>query len=223
MLGCINGASSWALMCHAGRCVHVCCLAVVLPGFFLKAPGQVAPCPQGEFKSGTAACTKCPLPGTTTSQPASTHRDNCTGGYMGSTVRVEALSKLACLRSNLDCQFRSPRMTLQHRVWLSDTLRVHVLQLTACLTHSLTPDPCTLCRAAPGLLCSWHGVGCHHSSSSSLPTVLLVPRQPPSQQVRPSQPIATQHSRQHSQALPRWYTGKGAPWPGRRNSCRAVL
>jgi hypothetical protein len=54
--------------------------SVVPEGYYLKAPGQVAPCPKGEYKSGfaeAAACAKC-ASGATTQGVASTHKDNCT-------------------------------------------------------------------------------------------------------------------------------------------------
>jgi hypothetical protein len=53
---------------------------VVPEGYFLKAPGQVAPCPKGEYKSGFAeapSCDKCAA-GVTTQGVASSHKDNCT-------------------------------------------------------------------------------------------------------------------------------------------------
>lgn len=53
--------------------------AVVPPGYFLKGPGQVAPCPAGEWKSGVGAaanCVKCAF-GVTTASIASTSADAC--------------------------------------------------------------------------------------------------------------------------------------------------
>lgn len=52
---------------------------IVPAGYYLKAPGQVAPCPQGEYKEGlgTAAnCTKCAF-GVTTPTEAAVHRNSC--------------------------------------------------------------------------------------------------------------------------------------------------
>lgn len=54
-------------------------LAVVPPGYYLKAPGQVAPCPQGEYKEGIgmdANCTQCAF-GVTTPSEASVSERNC--------------------------------------------------------------------------------------------------------------------------------------------------
>jgi len=54
-------------------------LAVVPAGYYLKAPGQVAPCPQGEWKAGigpSANCTKCEF-GVTTPHEASTSESEC--------------------------------------------------------------------------------------------------------------------------------------------------
>ena len=53
--------------------------AVVPPGYYLKAPGQVAACPQGEYKSGTLAagnCNKCAV-GVTTAGVAATAASSC--------------------------------------------------------------------------------------------------------------------------------------------------
>ena len=58
-------------------CVYV---AVVPAGYYLKSPGQAAPCPKGEWKSGVGAdgnCTKCAF-GVTTESVASTSELNCT-------------------------------------------------------------------------------------------------------------------------------------------------
>lgn len=55
------------------------CGAVVPPGYYLKSPGQVAPCPQGEWKAdigASANCTKCAA-GVTTPQVASTSEAEC--------------------------------------------------------------------------------------------------------------------------------------------------
>lgn len=48
-------------------------------GFYLKGPGQVAPCPKGEWKAGTgagASCTKCAV-GVSTKSEASTAETDC--------------------------------------------------------------------------------------------------------------------------------------------------
>ena len=53
--------------------------ADVPPGYYLKGPGQVAPCPKGEYKSGydaVAACSKC-AEGVTTLAEASTNQAAC--------------------------------------------------------------------------------------------------------------------------------------------------
>jgi hypothetical protein len=41
------------------RCVSVVCCAVVPAGYYLKTPGQVAPCPVGEWKAGVGASGNC--------------------------------------------------------------------------------------------------------------------------------------------------------------------
>ena len=54
-------------------------LTDVPPGFYLKGPGQVSPCPKGEYKSGydaVAACSKC-AEGVTTLAEASTNQAAC--------------------------------------------------------------------------------------------------------------------------------------------------
>ena len=53
---------------------------MVPEGYYLKGPGQVAPCPKGEYKSGFEAlpsCTKC-VAGVTTTGEASTSSAACT-------------------------------------------------------------------------------------------------------------------------------------------------
>jgi hypothetical protein len=52
---------------------------VVPAGYFLKSPGQVAPCPKGEYKSGTgtvANCTRCAT-GVSTENEGSDGEDKC--------------------------------------------------------------------------------------------------------------------------------------------------
>lgn len=56
------------------------CFAVVPAGYYLKSPGQAAPCPMGEWKSGegpSGNCTKCAF-GVTTLTEGSTAESNCT-------------------------------------------------------------------------------------------------------------------------------------------------
>lgn len=55
------------------------CFAVVPEGFYVKGPGQVAPCPFGEYKQGFAAapsCTKC-AKGVSTTNVGSTSEAAC--------------------------------------------------------------------------------------------------------------------------------------------------
>lgn len=62
------------------RCFAVAAAAVVPAGFYLKAPGQVAPCPRGEYKPDqgiNANCTKC-ADGVMTPAEGATSADNCT-------------------------------------------------------------------------------------------------------------------------------------------------
>jgi len=65
---------------------------VVPAGYYLKAPGQIAPCPKGEWKSGIGSngnCTKCAF-GVTTAAEGSTTIDACTivvAGYYPLTVQ----------------------------------------------------------------------------------------------------------------------------------------
>lgn len=75
---------------------------VIPAGYYLKGPGQVAPCPKGEWKSGvglSANCTKCAF-GVTTLAEASTSIDNCTivvPGYFAAAVSNGIVtSTLAC-------------------------------------------------------------------------------------------------------------------------------
>jgi hypothetical protein len=78
------------------------CPAVVPAGYYLKGPGQIAPCPKGEWKSGTGTngnCTKCAF-GVTTSAEASISIDNCTivvqGYYAAAVSNGIVTSTLAC-------------------------------------------------------------------------------------------------------------------------------
>ena len=62
-------------------------VAVIPAGMYLKAPGQVAPCPRGEWKEGVGIngnCTKCSW-GVTTAKEGSTSPDDGKGkaGLMG--------------------------------------------------------------------------------------------------------------------------------------------
>jgi hypothetical protein len=64
--------------------------AVVGPGYYLKGPGQVAPCPRGEWKAGIGSdgnCTRCAL-GVTTLDIAASSELNCTSGSFAHSVRV---------------------------------------------------------------------------------------------------------------------------------------
>jgi hypothetical protein len=78
------------------RCVFVCVSAVVPPGSYLKSPGQVAPCPKGEYKEGTGPsgnCTKCAF-GVTTTAEGSISVDNCTivvAGYYAAAVTANGI------------------------------------------------------------------------------------------------------------------------------------
>jgi hypothetical protein len=65
---------------HVLRLLH----AVVPEGFYLKGPGQVAPCVRGTFKSGflpAAECTPCGR-GVLTPREGSTSAANCTGVWL---------------------------------------------------------------------------------------------------------------------------------------------
>jgi hypothetical protein len=74
--------------CTRPYCTTTHCVFVVTPppavppGFYLKSPGQVAPCPKGEWKSGTASsgnCIKCARGVTTLSEGSESEAD-CKGG-----------------------------------------------------------------------------------------------------------------------------------------------
>lgn len=68
-------------------------LAVVPAGWYLKAPGQVAPCPKGEWKATEGIfgnCTKCAF-GVTTVREGSTNETECTlvvEGRFAKTIRA---------------------------------------------------------------------------------------------------------------------------------------
>jgi hypothetical protein len=88
---------------HAPHSTHCstcrCCVAVVPPGFYLKSPGQVAPCPQGEWKADVGAsanCTKCATTGVITPQVASTSEAECNSKCAPVLPRHPCLSSKAC-------------------------------------------------------------------------------------------------------------------------------
>jgi hypothetical protein len=88
----------------AGACVCVfdpilLSTAVVPAGYYLKAPGQVAACPQGEYKEGLATganCTKCAF-GVTTAGEGSTSRWNCTSESAAAAAAVASTACCCCL------------------------------------------------------------------------------------------------------------------------------
>lgn len=71
---------------------------IVPAGYYLKAPGQVAPCPRGEWKAGigiSANCTKCAF-GVTTTNEASTSEAECkllVPGYYAAEVAADGIVK----------------------------------------------------------------------------------------------------------------------------------
>lgn len=68
-----------ALVLEKGTDGVLCCRAVVPEGYYLKGPGQVAPCPMGEYKSGFGAassCVKCAT-GVTTNSVGSSSEAAC--------------------------------------------------------------------------------------------------------------------------------------------------
>lgn len=65
-------------------------------GYFLRGPGIVAACPQGEYKTGSggaAGCSKCPF-GVTTRKEASASIAACTGGFQGRVYRYACMVQL---------------------------------------------------------------------------------------------------------------------------------
>lgn len=81
------------------------CFAVVPEGFYVKGPGQVAPCPLGEYKQGFAAapsCTKC-AKGVSTSAVGSSSEVSCTviqPGFYPATMQGSIVkSTLQCPQS----------------------------------------------------------------------------------------------------------------------------
>lgn len=88
----------------------VCVLAVVPPGYFLKGPGQVAPCPQGEWKAGIGTdgnCTRCAM-GVTTEGPAATSESNCTilaPGYYAKSMRDGIVTEVAICPQSYYCRW----------------------------------------------------------------------------------------------------------------------
>jgi len=86
---------------------------VVPEGFYLKGPGQVAPCPKGEFKSGvgpTASCTKCAY-GVTTRAVGSTSEANCTvllPSYFAEVMRSGAIKSAKTCPQSVVCAGGEP-------------------------------------------------------------------------------------------------------------------
>jgi hypothetical protein len=71
---CLRLLTWTAVLCHR------CRLAVVPEGYFLKSPGQTAPCSRGEWKAGfgiVASCTRC-SEGVTTPAEGATAEAACT-------------------------------------------------------------------------------------------------------------------------------------------------
>lgn len=83
-------ASRRDALCVLSLLLRLCYPHTVVPaGHYLKAPGQVAPCPQGEWKAGASAnssCTKC-ASGVNTPTEGSTSADACTGWLGGGCRR----------------------------------------------------------------------------------------------------------------------------------------
>lgn len=74
----LNCVKSEFIVLHAVL-LSIRCHAVVPEGYYLKMPGQVAPCLRAEYKSGFAeapSCTKC-VNGATTLDVASVSEANC--------------------------------------------------------------------------------------------------------------------------------------------------
>lgn len=89
---CVPCAPGYITNGATGSTVATAC--VVPAGYFLKAPGQVAPCPMGEYKETTGAttsCTKCPAGVTTNVTGATNHTacDQLVAGYYASTIDAD--------------------------------------------------------------------------------------------------------------------------------------
>lgn len=88
---------------------------IIPAGYYLKAPGQVAPCPRGEWKAGegpSGNCTKCAF-GVTTKLEGSTLEQNCTdvvpGRYASAISGVIVQSTQICPQKYY-CQGGTPAM-----------------------------------------------------------------------------------------------------------------
>lgn len=92
-------------------------------GYYLKGPGQIAPCPKGEYKAGIGTngnCTKCAF-GVTTIAEASISVDNCTivvaGYYAAAVSNGIVTSTLACPQvCTVGLLFSSAGETLSHQM-----------------------------------------------------------------------------------------------------------
>lgn len=77
------------LTCSCAAAASAAAAVVVPAGYYLKTPGQVAPCPTDEFKSGVSAngsCTACPK-GATTPKEGATSEAEC-----NSKLQVDGMS-----------------------------------------------------------------------------------------------------------------------------------
>lgn len=78
-------------------------------GYYLKTVGQVAPCPKGEWKSGTGTagnCTKCAF-GVTTANEASTSVSECTilqKGYYAASMSGGVVTSTKACPQNFYCK-----------------------------------------------------------------------------------------------------------------------
>lgn len=95
---------------HLNNLLLYLCPAVVPPGYYLKGPGQVAPCPQGEWKSGIGAdgnCTRCAM-GVTTEGPAATSELNCTilvPGFYAKAMTGQVVTEVAICPQKYYCRW----------------------------------------------------------------------------------------------------------------------
>jgi hypothetical protein len=92
----------------------ICVCAVIPPGFYMKGPGMIAPCPVGEWKDGTGPagnCTKCAF-GVTTAFEASKTAAECSlllpGWYAAARQASGEVTATAACPQNFYCPGGAP-------------------------------------------------------------------------------------------------------------------
>ena len=106
---------------------------MVPAGYYLKAPGQVAPCPKGEYKAAfgpNGNCTKCAF-GVTTAREGSTSVDNCTilmPGYNAGAMNGAIVTRTVICPQGWYCPGGSPSTAFSPAAPVADVLTIFKCQ-----------------------------------------------------------------------------------------------